>query len=99
MKAKKKGFTLIELLAAMAIMGIVVTISFYSYASYKEKNDEKILQIEAEQIKVAASAYLREIETDPNYKSYTKTDVTTGVVTEKSCISIKKLQEKCRIFM
>mgnify|MGYP003294658881 CR=1 FL=1 len=93
MKIKKKGFTLIELLAAVAIMGIIITISFYSYTSYKKKSDEKLLKIEAEQIKVAANAYLREMEMDPNYKSYTKEDPTTGIVTEKSCISIRKLQE------
>lgn len=93
MMFKKKGFTLIELLAALAIMGIVVTMSFYSYISYKKKSEEKLLKIEAEQIKIAANAYLREIEADSNYKSYFKEDPKTGVVTEKSCISIRKLQE------
>lgn len=93
MKVKKKGFTLIELLAALAIMGVIITISFYSFISYKKKSEEKILKIEAEQIKVAALTYLREMETEDTYKSYKIKNEDTGEEIEKSCISIRKLQE------
>ena len=59
-------------MAVIVIMGIIFTIGFYSYSSYVNKNKNKMYKIEVEQIKVAASAYLREIETDPNYKFYSK---------------------------
>ena len=86
---KKRGFTLVELLAALAIMGIIITMSFYSYSSYKKKSEDKLLLIEKEQISLAANAYVRELEMDSNYSYYTNT---AGV--SKSCISLKRLQEK-----
>ena len=90
MKTKKKGFTLIELLAALAIMGIIITICVYSYLSYKGKSDEKIKKTELAQLKTAAGLYYREFKDDEGFNKLVDKD--NNII--YSCIKFSSLQEK-----
>lgn len=92
MKKRKNGFTLVELLAVILVMGIVTSIGIFSFMSYMEKSKEKLLKIEVEQIKIAANAYIKEVELRGDYKYYIVKDEVTGKDIYKSCVSISNLQ-------
>lgn len=53
----KKGFTLVELLGVIAVLGVIMSIAFFSVSSVREKSLENILKTKLQQIEQAAVLY------------------------------------------
>ena len=74
---KKNGFTLIELLVTIALLAVIVTISFVSINAAIEKNKTNSCNSLKESIKTAGKEYVSDKRYDNSYiknvKNYTTT--------------------------
>lgn len=62
----KRGFTLIELLAVLVILGIIITITFYSVDSVLDKSSESLSNTQKRQLEKAAELFYLEEGMDLN---------------------------------
>lgn len=91
-KDNKKGFTLIELLVTIAILALILSLSFGLYNNYRKSSLEKIREIEKQELVDTAKTYYTEFSNDPNYVSYTTEE--DGEEVTYSCISVNNLIDK-----
>ena len=90
---KKNGFTLVELLVAVAVLAIIVTISFAIYNNYSKGAKEVAQKITMQNLANAAQMYAKEFKTNPDFwYQEVVDDVPTG--NEFSCTTIKQLKNK-----
>ena len=90
---KKNGFTLVELLVAVAVLAIIVTISFAIYNNYSKGAKEVAQKITMQNLANAAQMYAKEFKINPDFwYQEVVDDVPTG--NEFSCTTIKQLKNK-----
>ena len=82
----KKGFTLVELLAVLVILGIILTITYYSVSSILDNSESSLSETQKSAIVEAAKIYYLEegmnIETD-----------STANYSGKICVTVKYLKD------
>lgn len=90
MRINRKGFTLIEFLAVVAVISIILVLSFREYSSYLKSSKEKLKKIEEERIIDAGSMYYTEFKDSDDYKSFVNNEDNSV----NSCIGINTLISK-----
>lgn len=96
MKKNKKGFTLIELLVTIAVLAIIVSISFILYGNYSKNAEKKLIEIEKQHLIGAAKMFYTEFGNTSDYLSYVTDEEIDGIdkKVKYSCVSIKNLVDK-----
>ena len=87
----KKGFTLIELIATIAILGVILSITFVSFHSITQRNKYKRCDIYYKSIVAATREYILDNRYNTNFFG---TNSKTGEIELKNPITIQTLLEK-----